>query len=87
MALLLQFCENDDRIFGCPTDSVHFPDPNDRISYEYYSSRLSDKTFREVTQNIGSSFVLVMFDRDLTFHPASLEINRRNYLYADGHVD
>lgn len=71
-------------IFMCPTDDTYWP--REGLSYEYPTDRLAGKTRREILSTRGgaprgSTVVILMYDYE------SWHGDRRNALYADGHVD
>jgi prepilin-type N-terminal cleavage/methylation domain-containing protein/prepilin-type processing-associated H-X9-DG protein len=71
-------------IFMCPTDDAYWP--KEGLSYEYPVDRLAGKTRQEILRTRdgtprSSTVVILMYDYE------SWHGDRRNALYADGHVD
>ena len=71
-------------IFMCPTDDTYWP--KEGLSYEYPVDRLAGKTRLEILKTRdgtrrSSCVVILMYDYE------SWHGDRRNALYADGHVD
>ena len=77
------FCEDNQGVFGCPSDTVYFE--REGQSYEYRGFRLAGKRRAEVTADQPSHEVLLMYDYE-AFHGSEGVEGSRNALYMDGHV-
>ena len=87
--ILKPFAEDQDAVFACPEDQVHFP--VEGLSYEYRSIRFEGKTRVQALKtlsgkNRSSSEVWLMFDFE-PFHGAVFMEGSRNVLFADSHVE
>ncbi len=77
------FCEDNQAVFKCPSDTEYFQ--REGQSYEYRAYRLAGKRRQEVTADYPSHEVLLMYDYQ-PFHGEKGTSAARNALYLDGHV-